>query len=1087
MEEKVAPSMDRIVSALGQFPPVVMEEFAKARALMSTHLNEKQLIRWADTGLELAKQTVRSWEAAGQYYRAGPEIAGLMPYNYFLKWSECGNSLCKESPTLAACYLEASPGVMARLRPRHIETWTNLGRSLYKGTWKSSTLSCKLYESSPALLESLTVPELERFVRLLDALSHRSYDVSIECLTLGQKIFPLLGENKGLFLSLGSSLVEKSWRQVKSFFETSTVALPRIEVDQRARFLRLADRLLEGGNPNVPAIMLDISGSLSRREGKSHARLLDLAERLLDVSAEAMPDFVRSAPSALDRVSMSQLETWFEEGIRVTDRNRDGGLAYFRVESAHSQAVLEGLSSSIELTKVSGLMEMYCRALAGADVKLEASRELVEKNIGWVSEKAPSTEGSTVFVPSNVDRYATKEENFAWLKVVSTHQIAHLEFDSFGFQYARPSTRFQDLRPKLADGSTDRERDGSPGADGASGWATDMQRFFDLFADRALALDIFTVVEDARLDARIKTEYAGIKAAYERVQRDSIEGRSEVQSLPMREAMVEFLLRHSLQQYSGLPVPTRFVDEARKIAAVAGRVLDARATVEDAAEATLRIYAIISQVPNEELDGDDWEEIDVDDQPDEGYSDAEDEILLQQLMQGGTSGAQSGEEQDYTPAEAVDFRGEFKPEMVQLLTQLRMQEGEGAGEANTEAITQEMLEELLKSSAELDLEAAQSDAQQSSGALSSNLLKEVALSAPQRSQLGHGPLGHVDEDGTSLDASEPQTFAYDEWDFRADDYKPSWCIVRQKTMAEGDPSYYGDTLHAYAPLVEQIRRQFEQLVPEMFRKVRKLEDGDDINIDDVIEAFIDIRTGVSPSEKLYWKRNKVQRDVAVVFLLDTSASTAEAIDDSTKLTDEWEAPRDPVEYMVWLRKRRGEGARRSYKRIIDLEKEAVVLLIHALEAVGDTYGIYGFSGYGRENVEFYTVKDIDEQFSDKVKSRIDRISPLHATRMGPAIRHATFKLESQEARTKLLFLISDGRPQDRGYSREGVEKEYAVHDTKMALDEARDKNINAFCLTVDKNGHDYLKAMCQDMGYEVLDDIHALPRRLLYLYRKLTM
>ena len=87
----------------------------------------------------------------------------------------------------------------------------------------------------------------------------------------------------------------------------------------------------------------------------------------------------------------------------------------------------------------------------------------------------------------------------------------------------------------------------------------------------------------------------------------------------------------------------------------------------------------------------------------------------------------------------------------------------------------------------------------------------------------------------------------------------------------------------------------------------------------------------------------------------------------------------------------------------------------------------------------------------------------------------------------MLFLISDGRPQDRGYSREGVEKEYAVHDTKKALDEAKNRSINAFCLTVDKNGHDYLKTMCEDVGYEILDDINSLPKRLLYLYKRLTM
>ena len=107
--------------------------------------------------------------------------------------------------------------------------------------------------------------------------------------------------------------------------------------------------------------------------------------------------------------------------------------------------------------------------------------------------------------------------------------------------------------------------------------------------------------------------------------------------------------------------------------------------------------------------------------------------------------------------------------------------------------------------------------------------------------------------------------------------------------------------------------------------------------------------------------------------------------------------------------------------------------------------------------------------------------------MGPAIRHAVTKLDDLEARTKFLILISDGRPQDRGYSREGVEKEYAIHDTRVALNEARKKGITPFCLTVDKEGHDYLRAMCQDMGYEVLADIHSLPRRLPALYRRLTI
>jgi len=111
---------------------------------------------------------------------------------------------------------------------------------------------------------------------------------------------------------------------------------------------------------------------------------------------------------------------------------------------------------------------------------------------------------------------------------------------------------------------------------------------------------------------------------------------------------------------------------------------------------------------------------------------------------------------------------------------------------------------------------------------------------------------------------------------------------------------------------------------------------------------------------------------------------------------------------------------------------------------------------------------------------------LHATRMGPAIRHAAAKLRLQQIRSRFLFLISDGRPQDRGYSQESSEKAYAVQDTRMALIEARRDGITPFCLTVDKEGNDYLRAMMDEFGYEVLSDVSLLPHRLPQLYRKLT-
>lgn len=1074
----------RVRTALREYPPLAVDEFDRSWHKMSDLLNSRQLSIWAETGLELAGQTVRSWESAAQYYRASAQIVSLMPFSRFEQWAASGLLLCQDFPTLAACYFTSSHGTLQKLRARHVEEWAMMGRRLYKGTWKSGTLACRFFDSSPKLVRHLEIEDIDRFVGFLEYVSRRSYDVAIDCVVLGERIFPTLGQHNGAFISLAYSVAETGWRQVKGVFDATARSLPRVQAGQRGRFIALSDALRESGVGNLARTMHEVSQALRELDKDYHEPVLEMSEDLITHAPTAIPDFIKSCPKALERVTIHQLGQWYLEGVRVLGRNRDAGLAYFRLESAHSQSALDGLSANIEFERIKELMEMYCQALAGADVKVAASGELAEKRIGWLAPDAPTTEGSTVYVPAVADRYPTKEENFALFKVVSTHQVARLEFGSFRFRFDAPSTLFQDMRPALAAAASSENRP-------APASVTDVHRLFSLLDDRKLSLDLFTIIEGGRLDVRVLTEYLGMRRSYARVQADALSARPDITKMPTREAMVEFLVRVTLRADESLPVPVEYTQEARKIAAIARRANAFGATVEDTAEAMLRIYAIMTEIPNVPLSDDEFQDLDLGDESDESSLDSEaEDDFIRQLMEG--LGAESPEEspgeQEYETSQDVDYRGDFKPEMVQLLEQLRLQKGsEGSADGESPEITQEMLQELIQNSAELDLDAMEfGKAEEMTADMAQNMLKEASMTAPSHPDRGQGQFVHVDEDGDPVDPDEPQTFVYDEWDFRAEDYKPRWCIVRQKPMSEGDPAYYGQTLAGYSTLVNQIRRQFELLVPEMFRKQRKLEDGEEIDIDDVIEAMVDIRTGLSPSDKLYWRRNKVQRDVAVVFLLDTSASTAEAVDESRKGED-WDAPDDPVEYMTWLRTRRGEGVRRSYKRIIDLEKEACVLLINALEAVGDRYGIYAFSGYGRENVEFYTIKDIDENFSDSIKRRIDRVSPLHATRMGPAIRHAMTKLDAQEAKTKLLFLISDGRPQDRGYSREGVEKEYAVHDTKMALDEAKARGITAFALTVDKNGHDYLATMCQDMGYEILDDILQLPRRLLLLYRRLTM
>ena len=93
----------------------------------------------------------------------------------------------------------------------------------------------------------------------------------------------------------------------------------------------------------------------------------------------------------------------------------------------------------MQLSHIRGIIQLYCRALAGASIEVADTTALVQKNLGWVHEDTASTDGSTIFLPPLVERYATQPDNFAWFKVLATHQVAHLEFGSFAFPFQTPS------------------------------------------------------------------------------------------------------------------------------------------------------------------------------------------------------------------------------------------------------------------------------------------------------------------------------------------------------------------------------------------------------------------------------------------------------------------------------------------------------------------------------------------------------------------------------------------------------------------------------------------------------------------------
>ncbi len=753
---------------------------------------------------------------------------------------------------------------------------------------------------------------------------------------------------------------------------------------------------------------------------------------------------------------------------------------------------------AIELAPIRETLKIYCRALTERNVELEDLKQLIDKNIGWSKNDTATSDGATIFLPGNVERFEAKADNYDFLKVMLTQQAGHIEFGSFGFQFDRPASRFSDWRPRLTAAPEYYDHDHGYEGHHERPSLTELTRFFRLFPNKRLALDIFSIVESARVEARVMHEYRGIATVYGAMRRRSLELRQEPVFLPAREALLEFTVRLSLGQTRQVKIPKEHAKTARDLAFMLGLSSEVGATVEDAAEATLRIYARLAKVKNEYLDEKSFFTFGI------GRSRSDRSIRpsgssLLNRSKGPSSRRSSsrskssdgfdrwvdqedvgsglalplleGKERDYLAPQGVEYRGDFRPELVQLLTQAQANSRE-----QRKSLTPQELADLIRSQRwPKERNVDEEDDEQDSQAhhMAQNLLRELDKRDPRMQTAVRRPSASSDVDAGPLSATQPHRFVYDEWDMFTQRYRSRWCKLYEKAMAAGDLAFYRDTLLGHAGLLQQIRREFEQVMPEIYHKEKRLPDGSDHDLDLAIEAMTDLRIGLSPPEKIFWRQHKIERDVAVAFLLDMSGSTGEAIRAAAPLSPPLSDD--------------GPMAERSQRRIIDVEKEAIVLMMDSLEAIGDRYGVYGFSGHGRDNVEFYVIKDLDEDFSANIAKRFGRIGPLHATRMGPAIRHTISKLRLEPSRSKLLFLISDGRPQDQGYSQEGAEKDYAVQDTRMALIEARREGIHPFCLTVDKDGNDYLRKMMGDFGYEVLADVSLLPRRLPQLYRRLTM
>lgn len=297
-------------------------------------------------------------------------------------------------------------------------------------------------------------------------------------------------------------------------------------------------------------------------------------------------------------------------------------------------------------------------------------------------------------------------------------------------------------------------------------------------------------------------------------------------------------------------------------------------------------------------------------------------------------------------------------------------------------------------------------------------------------------------DAARLDAGR----LYPEWNYRSGSYMPDHCRVLTSEASERGEDWQPD--NAMLRRIRQVRRQFEALRPR-HELMRAQPDGPDLDLDALVRARCDLRAGSGSLDRVHLAMRLQGHDLAVTLLVDVSLSTDAWID--------------------------------GY-RVLDVEKEALLVLAHGLTACGDHHSILTFTSRRRSWIRLETVKAFDEPMTAQVEKRIGALKPGYYTRIGAAIRHAASQLAAQPQRKKLLIVLTDGKPNDVDH----YEGRFAVEDTRWAVQEARRLGMAVFGVTIDAAAQSYFPTLFGRGGYAIVGNIKRLPAALPAIYRQLT-
>ncbi len=999
-------------ASLMSVSPKVAMDFFKAAKDVSGLLDNGDLRAWAELGKRIA---LNSAEEAGDFFRDSAVILGALPVQLrTLLVALCSKQIVL-SPQAALSTFRNAPRTTVQLGDE--ASAARLFGIAVEVAHRSVKHSTEVLTAAPSALTALRTLEVaeaevsptEAALNLAESFAQRTGATAAEFLSaIGEGLsfvtrpadVVALCEQTAVFLERGGATALQYFRSARSVIELGGA-------ESFEKWNRVTRKVAAEGNAIVydflkltPKVLSTLSVTQRKRISERIGTVLDIVEELADANVYVALECFKSSPRALSAASMDQFQNWAREGAELYKQDRRRAQAYYALESKSSQELLRGAHDGVALEAVSHLLRLYVEGLTG--------REMTIAPLGSIPDESRINDGQTIQLPAVVAEFGSPAEDFKLYKVLAAHAAGQVEFGT-------RNVGTTDLRAALR--SID-------------------EHFEDQLKKQIERQELAELRQDPEYVQYSNTEHLGrgfdrpplTDAQFENADYKLVLARFPNSLLAARifttleNGRIDWRLRTA---YRGIRRDLDFVKQ---------RLIERRPPIGQLTiEQTL--YELLFQIT---LCGGV-----IDDTAQRAYSQfiLELEAIVAEYLRRDLAGVadtllatkrvyeligQARNQQDaQKDAEADEEKDDEEDD----------NEGDGDNQEQQSATQQQQRPpNVFNQWSQLTEDIVPSD---------SELLNELMNAESSEQDLQEGD----------------EVFFYDEWDRELGDHRAKWCRVIQRENRRGHRDFVEQVRARYSGIISSIRHQFQMLKPESLRKIKGELDGEDYDLQALIDHYIDRKTTGRPSDRLYIRRVRRERDVAVSFLLDMSSSTARTIT---------RHPNQPYT--------------RPGQKIIDIEKQGLVLMSEALEAVGDAYSISGFTSEGRRNVKYFVIKRFGEHYNDIVERRIGGITYHNNTRLGAAIRHAASELEKQDARTKLLIVLSDGRPYDHDYG----DSRYAREDTKMALRHAKINGITPFCITIDRESEAELKDLYGEVGYTIIDDVMSLPERLPGIYRRLT-